>query len=238
MKMYVWENKKLIKPISAWIETGERSVATIQGSNIWGGPAASGVHISHDRLPKVVVKYTHGITKEFEFDDLKECFSFVDSLKEEASKPTLKVKLLPGGRLPKRAHPADACWDLYARKIEYEGVGVYRVHTGVAIEPPKGFSANVYARSSLSKSPWILANSVGIIDNQYRGEIQLRFRYVPYYADTAISGSAMENYFPYKEGDRIAQMNLVKDYCVDIEQVEELSVTERGDGGFGSTGKN
>lgn len=104
----------------------------------------------------------------------------------------------------------------------------YLIHTGIALDIPKGYHAEVYLRSSAGKdTKFRLANGTGIIDNDYTGEIML----------------LVENIGPYvvrlNEGDRIAQLMLVKDVVFDLEEVEEITKdTKRGDNGFGSTGKD
>ena len=92
------------------------------------------------------------------------------------------------------------------------------------MEIPEGYVGLVFPRSSISKTDHYLRNSVGVIDSGYRGEIKIRM-------STPLLGGV-----EYKEGDRIAQLIIMKLPWVNIEEVEELSDTDRGDGGFGSTG--
>lgn len=137
----------------------------------------------------------------------------------------VKVKLIRStSKLPQRAHIDDAAWDVFADIVE-ETPDFLRVKTGVAIQAPKGYSFLAFPRSSVSKTGWVLANSVGVIDNAYRGEIEYRFK--------KVSESAV----PFQVGDRIGQLKLVKDYDLKMIVSDELDETHRGSGGFGSTGR-
>ena len=113
--------------------------------------------------------------------------------------------------------------DLVAISLKKSG-GFYEYGTGLAMEIPEGYVGLVFPRSSISKTDHYLRNSVGVIDSGYRGEIKIRM-------STPLLGGV-----EYKEGDRIAQLVIMKLPWVNIEEVEELSDTDRGDGGFGSTG--
>ena len=92
--------------------------------------------------------------------------------------------------------------------------------------PPEGFYVGVYARSGLSSKEGLRpANCVGVIDEDYRGE----------YLVAVHNDSEVTRFV--KHGDRIAQILLQKRYDMDFEEVDELDTTGRGEGGFGSTGK-
>ena len=80
--------------------------------------------------------------------------------------------------VPQRAHPKDVGLDLTAMAVESHSERLFFIDTGVSVEPPEGFYVEVVARSSLSKTDFILANSVGIIDPDYRGRIRLALRYL------------------------------------------------------------
>lgn len=97
--------------------------------------------------------------------------------------------------------------------------------TGIAIEVPEGFEAQVRPRSSIREKDIILTNSPGTIDQDYRGEIMVTFK--------PLRPGARK----YAIGERIAQLVISPVTKVDIQVVEELSETARGDGGHGSTGK-
>jgi dUTP diphosphatase len=95
--------------------------------------------------------------------------------------------------------------------------------TGLAMEIPKGHVGLIYPRSSISKTGHILANSVGVIDSGYRGEVCLRFKTIP----------GMKQ---YDEFERVGQLMVVPYQVIHFEEVDELSTTQRGAGGFGSSG--
>ncbi len=101
--------------------------------------------------------------------------------------------------------------------------------TGLAIEIPEGFVGLVFPRSSIRKTDLSLSNSVGIIDSGYRGEIQATFNQK--------SLSSKSGSFLYGVGDRICQIMIIPHPTIEFQEVEELTNTERGEGGFGSTGK-
>jgi len=132
--------------------------------------------------------------------------------------------------IPSKASPGAACFDLVAclpegQSILIEHGRVSCVPTGLAVEIPQGFELQVRARSGLAlKQGVALVNGIGTIDSDYRGEVQVILtRLVP--------GS-----FEIKSGDRIAQALVSPVLDVVHKEVEELSQTDRGVGGFGSTG--
>jgi dUTP pyrophosphatase len=135
----------------------------------------------------------------------------------------LKIKKLNiEAKIPHYANPDDAGMDVYAiskevkeRFIEYG--------TGLSFEVPEGHMMLVFPRGSLSNKDLILANHVGVLDSGYRGELKLRFRKI---------GDDV-----YDIGDKIGQIIIVPFPKIEFEEVEELSETGRGSGGFGSTGK-
>ena len=101
----------------------------------------------------------------------------------------------------------------------------YEYGTGLAIEIPDGYVGLVFPRSSISKTDHFLRNSVGVIDSGYRGEVKLRMS-VP-----ALGSKS------YEVGEKIGQLLIIKLPTVNIQQVDTLSSSERGLGGFGSTGR-
>lgn len=142
----------------------------------------------------------------------------------------VKVKRLQESAvLPTYAQPGDAGLDLVATSVTYNPKNGYvQYGTGLALEIPEGYVGLVFPRSSVSKTGAHLANSVGIIDSGYRGEVQFRF-----YHDNAREGAA----HPYNVGDRIGQLLIMPFPPINIEEVDELSDSIRGNGGFGSTGQ-
>jgi dUTP pyrophosphatase len=139
----------------------------------------------------------------------------------------LKVKIKkvhPRATLPTYAKNGDAAMDLYATEIIRDKYGNYVYLTGIALEIPMGFVGLLLPRSSVSKTSLALANSVGVIDSGYRGEIMLKYRQ---------TGDANPI---YRIGDRVGQLMIIPHPRIELIEAEELSTTDRGDGGFGSTG--
>jgi dUTP pyrophosphatase len=140
--------------------------------------------------------------------------------------------------IPTYAKSGDAGMDLVATKIIKDTPEQITYGTGLAMEIPDGFVGLVFPRSSIRKNGLQLSNSVGVIDSGYRGEIQATFNKVfggeRYYDETKNTEDA-SNIF-YKIGDRIAQIIIVPYPQIQFEETDELSDTERGEGGFGSTG--
>jgi len=98
--------------------------------------------------------------------------------------------------------------------------------TGLIIEIPKGYVGLIFPRSSISKYDMRLTNSVGVIDSNYRGEVKIKMRY-----------DSRHGLNGYEIGNKIAQLVIVKIPNIEIEEAEELTETERGNKGFGSSGK-
>lgn len=107
--------------------------------------------------------------------------------------------------------------------------------TGLALEIPEGYEAQIRPRSSISKTALMLCNSPATIDSDYRGEIIVRFRIDPMIFRRSIEQG--KNPAIYHKGDRICQLIFQKVEHPKIEEVTTLSDTRRGSGGFGSTGK-
>lgn len=147
-------------------------------------------------------------------------------------RPTLNVKRLhPDARLPTYGSDGAACFDLYA-------VGDFRAHpndqhaaifrTGLAVEVPAGCALMIYSRSGHGFNDAIrLSNCVGVIDSDYRGEIQVALRF---------DASGEHRSRKVRTGDRIAQAMLVRAPQWAFNEVDELGSTARGAGGLGSTG--
>jgi deoxyuridine 5'-triphosphate nucleotidohydrolase len=130
--------------------------------------------------------------------------------------------------LPVRATSGSACWDIFAIRNTYLDYGMpVVVGTGWKTEIPDGYELQVRCRSGLSLKGVSLANGVGTVDSDYRGELA---------AIMILNAGGHQSYFISK-GDKIAQIRLAKLEHETIEVVNELSSTDRGSGGFGSTGK-
>ncbi len=155
---------------------------------------------------------------------------------KELNNVDVKIFTKEGVKIPTRAHDDDYGYDIYAEKIDYEyHKDRWIIHTGIYVEIPKGYAIHIYPRSSLSKTDYYIPNAPGIIDAGYRGEILIVFK-----CRTSINVDAYREIFPYKVGDRVAQMNIVKSLNINFIKIKdygEFSKTERGDSGYGSTGK-
>jgi dUTP pyrophosphatase len=132
-------------------------------------------------------------------------------------------KLNENAVIPSYAKDGDAGMDLVITDIKLENTYDITYGFGIALEIPKGFVGLVFPRSSIRKTDLILTNSVGVIDSGYRGELQATFKKF--------------GLNKYNIGERAAQLMVIPYPEIEFQQVEELTNTERGDGGFGSTGK-
>lgn len=140
----------------------------------------------------------------------------------------LKVaRVREDAKLPTKAHGDDAAWDLYAcqasHRMYYSYEGTVTIPTGISVEIPVGYVGLVLGRSGLASRGTLF--NVGVIDPGYRGEIKVVLYAAPY---TDIS-----------PGDRIAQLLIIRNEDIVLEEVEpnQLSETKRGTNGFGSTGR-
>jgi dUTP pyrophosphatase len=141
---------------------------------------------------------------------------------------TFRVRRLdPAALLPTRAHSGDAGLDLYALEpVRLEPGERASVGTGIAVEIPDGQAGLVLPRSGLAARYGIaLVNAPGLIDAGYRGEVRVLLLNTDRVAPFEIAA-----------GDRIAQLVLVKIETPDVVEVEDLTPSERGVGGFGSSG--
>jgi len=142
---------------------------------------------------------------------------------------SLKVRRLDAGaRLPSRAYPGDAGLDLYAlEETVLEPGARASVGTGIAVEIPDGQAGLVLPRSGLAARHGIaLVNAPGLIDAGYRGEVRV-----------LLLNTDRSETFIVQRGERIAQLVLVRIETPEVVEVRELAVTERGAGGFGSSGR-
>ena len=128
--------------------------------------------------------------------------------------------------IPTYAKLGDAGMDLTAVSKTYDKYGNVFYGTGLAFEIPEGYVGLLFSRSSIYAKDLILSNSVGVIDSGYRGEVSFKFKIVN---DFIISNL-------YEIGDRIGQIIILPYPKIKFIEVEELSQTERGNKGYGSTG--
>jgi len=131
-------------------------------------------------------------------------------------------KLHKDAIIPKYAKDGDAGMDLTAVDVSAdEGTITYK--TGLAVEIPRWHVGLLFPRSSVYKTGQSLTNCVGVIDSGYRGEIMMKFTLSPYQRE-------------YQIGDRVGQLIIMPYPMVEFEEVEKLTPTDRGEGGYGSTG--
>lgn len=136
----------------------------------------------------------------------------------------IKIKKLhPEAVLPKYAKQGDAGMDLTAVSCEYIDSNHFKYNFGLAIEIPEGFVGFIFPRSSCYKQWQIMSNCVGVVDSGYRGEV------------SAVMIGTSD--YSYKVGDRVAQLIVMPIPYVQFDEVDELSETDRGSGGYGSTGR-
>ena len=138
-------------------------------------------------------------------------------------------KLSPNATIPTYGSPYAAGADLYSAmdEVVIKPHTTTLIKTGISLELPVGFAGLIYARSGLaSKRGLAPANKVGVIDCDYRGEVMV-----------ALHNHSNEEQ-TVARGERIAQLVITPYVTANFEEVDELSSTERGEGGFGSTGTN
>ncbi len=127
--------------------------------------------------------------------------------------------------IPSYAINGDAGMDLTAVDLQYDDDNNIVYDTGLAFEIPEGYVGLIFPRSSNAKKDLLLSSSVGVLDSNFRGSITFKFKKLEY-----------EGEF-YKVGDRVGQIIIMPYPKIEFDEVEELSDTKRGAGGYGSTGK-
>ena len=141
--------------------------------------------------------------------------------------------------VPKRASELAGGWDITATEIDKVGDDLVICKIGLCFSLPEAHKLTLVPRSSLTKTNWVLQNSPALGDEDYRGEYQLRFRCIP-------NGIRLNEYnqpiltyedFPFNVGDRIGQIYLETVIPIEFKESDKLSETERGNGGFGHSGK-
>lgn len=177
-------------------------------------------------------------------------------------KVVVKIKkLVDTAVIPFYSHEGDMGMDLVATSMEYDEKHDYIVyHTGIAVELPKGYGVALFPRSSNRDTDAYMTNHVGIIDSGYRGEILTCFKNrtsahsiqlfnkAAFAINSILSRLGLKNLqiplnaaeleFPYHPGDKIGQIVIIPYPTVEFEEVDELSPSEREEGGHGSTGKS
>lgn len=162
-------------------------------------------------------------------------------------------KLAESAKMPTKAHPTDAGFDLYVSSIEMDNeYGVKVCHSNIAMEIPAGYVGLVFPRSSVYKSRLELTNCVGVIDSGYRGEVSAKFRATnrrtrKVWFDWLVrllkgyTSIKCANYWDadanYKVGERFAQIIIMPYPEIEFVEVSELNGSDRGANGYGSSGK-
>ena len=150
-------------------------------------------------------------------------FNILEGLFTTMNKQVVKYKLVDESAvLPKQVHSTDAGFDLTINSVK-PIPGGYICGTGISVQPPSGFHFEMVCRSSTYKKGLMLWNSIGIIDNEYTGEIKAVFK-------------SDEVHVAPQVGDRLVQLILRPTINLEFIEVASLSETDRGFGGFGSTG--
>ena len=162
----------------------------------------------------------------------------------------VKVKLEPGALMPSYAHPTDIGADVKAWRtwlvqgdgtehelestadcmaMQYNGIDCakIKIDTGVHVTPPDGYYVELVPNSRLAKTPFMYANSFGVIDPTYTGSMRVILNVV-----NMLTPADLANFLP---GKVVGQLIIRERIPAAFEQVDELEATERGDGGFGST---
>jgi len=141
----------------------------------------------------------------------------------------LFAKIDPGASQPTQGTKSAAGWDLRALEDTkvFKGVSA-KIRTGLAVAIPEGWEGQIRSRSSLGAKGMIMPNGVGTIDSDYRGELMVLATWI-----------GEGDFIELSKGERIAQMLIAPVPVTNFREVsfEELSTTERGEGGFGSSGR-
>lgn len=159
------------------------------------------------------------------YDTLVKMFDTLDHVYVKVYREDETVKL------PTYSKQGDACMDVYVHNIEHKSDGRVIYHTGLHFKLPDDYEMEIRPRSSNTKTMAIMQNSPGTLDEGYTGELMIVHRNIELPSIPLIE---------YKVGDRVAQIlvrhreQIILD---EVETIEELGETERGAGGFGSTGK-
>jgi len=179
-------------------------------------------YISLDGLGDYFVSFIHGYVTELVGIQISELKSELKNLRKARS--LIKVTLDAGARMPERAHPEDAGLDLFspeAVKVPARGSAV--IDTGVHVEIQNGYAGMIKSKSGLNIKHGIISD--GVVDAGYTGSIRVK-----------LYNLSDEDYM-VELGDKISQLVIVPVVTPSVDIVGEIGGSERGDGGFGSTGR-
>ena len=147
----------------------------------------------------------------------------------------VKIKMLyPDAIPPKYAHNSDACADVYAFSTTPDDNDNLVIGLGFAIQIPDGYVGLLFPRSSIAKTCHSFRNSVGVIDSGYRGELMIKLS--SDYINGQLSIDNKNN--SYKINERVGQLMILPYPKIEFELSDHLDETDRGSGGFGSTGNS
>lgn len=138
-------------------------------------------------------------------------------------------KLCDNAVMPTKAHATDAGFDLYctSKEVDWDKRQII-CHTGLAFEIPVGYVGLLFPRGSVSNKPLIMSDSIGVINAGCREEVTAKFNI------TDMRQSGMNH---YQVGNKVAQIIIIPYPEIEFEEADELSETDRGTGGYGSTGR-
>jgi dUTP pyrophosphatase len=183
-----------------------------------------------------LIEIDDSLVSEEDLNDKKidEINDILMSLNSEINDGIIKVqptdvkikKLIPGAIIPKYSKPGDAGLDLTITSIISETDDEIVYGYGLSLEIPQNYVGLVFPRSSVSNYDLSMKNSVGVVDSGYRGEIMSKFRKHKGNKSTI-----------YNVGDRGAQIIILPYPTIRFIESDDLSETERGEGGYGSSGK-
>ena len=179
-------------------------------------------------MSKIVEILKTAIALSMQGADVDNIYKILDELDECKVKVWREDETV---KLPTYAKPGDACMDVYVHSIEYKDDGRVVYHTGLYFKLPKDYEMEIRPRSSNTKTMAVMQNAPGTLDEGYTGELMIVHR------DMDDPTSSVSR---YGVGDRVAQIIIRRRERIIWDEVstqEELGVTERGENGFGSTGR-
>jgi len=212
-------------------ESVNEMVKNFEDENLSRAAARENVEASKLAIDEAINELKPSANKRRLFDEIFSIFyNIFDAALERYHNYNivLPIKLDEGATVPTYAHETDACADLYAAENITLPAHSFSnmVKTGVHIALPEGWMAMIFPRSSIgAKTQNRLSNSVGIIDSEYRGQLGVLY------------DNLSDSDYEIKAGDRVAQMLVMPSYKFKADVVDILPASERGEGGFGSTGK-
>lgn len=152
----------------------------------------------------------------------------------------LKFKRLhPDAKIPTKAYPSDSGFDVVANSDPIYKDSYVEYLTDLSFEVPQGYDIKLFPRGSISKTDLVLANSIGLWDQNFRGNLAFRFKIIPRLTHDSDGNWVIANRNPviYHKGDKIGQVVLQKREDVELVESGSLSETDRNVNGWGSSGR-